>query len=158
MGPGVGKASALATRGKTTDAPATGGDEGPGLPPSVVVLQLPLCHAIGSPSLESFHPQRSSRPTDNTKLTQREVSHFIATAIAAEEEDGFEEEEERGPEEGIEDTASPRASLYSQRQCAVSGSGPSDQPSAATKDPGEPARRPFNPHSMAPSGCVMTAA
>jgi hypothetical protein len=46
-------------------------------------------------SLESFHPRRRNLPVDNTKLTQREASHFIATAIAA-EEDGFEEEEERG--------------------------------------------------------------
>jgi hypothetical protein len=43
---------------------------------------------------------------DNTKLTRREVSHFIATTIAV-EEDGSKEEEERGPEEGIEDAASP---------------------------------------------------
>jgi hypothetical protein len=35
---------------------------------------------------------------DNIKLTQREASHFIAI-----EEDGSKEEEERGPEEGIED-------------------------------------------------------
>jgi hypothetical protein len=41
---------------------------------------------------------------DNTKLTWREASHFIAT----EEEDGSEKEEEKGPEEGIEHVASPR--------------------------------------------------
>jgi hypothetical protein len=52
----------------------------------------------------SFHPRRRSHPEDNTKLTQREASHFITTAIAA--EDGSEEEEEKGPEEGIEDVAS----------------------------------------------------
>ena len=59
------------------------------------------------PSLESFHPQRRNRPVDNTKLTRGEASHFITTAIAA-EEDGSEEEEERGLEEGIEDATSPR--------------------------------------------------
>jgi hypothetical protein len=48
---------------------------------------------------------------DNTKLTWREASHFIATAIAT-EEDGS-EEEERGSKKGIEGVASPRASLYS---------------------------------------------
>jgi hypothetical protein len=44
---------------------------------------------------------------DNTKLTRREVSHFIATTIATKEEDGSKEEEEKGPEEGIEDAMSP---------------------------------------------------
>jgi len=102
----VREALALATQGKTTEARATDGSGGPSLTPSTVVLHLPLCHAIGSSSLESFHHQRSSHPVDNTKLTRREASHFIATAIAA-EEDGF-EEEERGTEEGIEDAASPR--------------------------------------------------
>ena len=58
-------------------------------------------------SLESFHPRRHSRPADNTKLTRREASHFIATTIAT-EEDGSKEEEESGSEEGIEDAASPR--------------------------------------------------
>jgi hypothetical protein len=58
-------------------------------------------------SLESFHPRRSSCLADNTKLTRREATHFIATAIAVEEEDGSEEEEEKGLEEGIEDIASP---------------------------------------------------
>jgi len=47
---------------------------------------------------------------DTTKLTRREASYFIATAITV-EEDGSEEEEERGLEEGIEDAASPRGSL-----------------------------------------------
>jgi hypothetical protein len=50
--------------------------------------------------LESFHPWRSGRPTNNTKLIHREASHFITTAIAI-------EEEEKGPEEGIEDATSP---------------------------------------------------
>ena len=67
--------------------------------------------AVAFPSLESFHPWRSSRLTDNTKLTRRDASHFIAIAIAT-EEDGS-EEEERGSGEGIEDTASPGAPLYS---------------------------------------------
>ena len=62
--------------------------------------------------LESFHPRRRSRSADNTKLTLREASHFIATAIAT-EEDGSEKDEERGAEEGIEDVASPEAPLYS---------------------------------------------
>ena len=57
-------------------------------------------------SLEFFHPRRSSRPTDNTKLTRREALHFIDTAIAI-EEDGSKEEEELGLEEGIEDVVSP---------------------------------------------------
>jgi hypothetical protein len=73
-----------------------------------MVLQLPLCHVISFPLLESFHPRRSSRPADNTKLTRREASHFIATAITTKEEDGSEEEEEKGPEKGIEDIVSPR--------------------------------------------------
>ena len=64
------------------NARASSGKGGPGLPPSAVVLQLPLCHAVGSPSLESFHPRRSSRPEDNTKLTQREASHFIISMVA----------------------------------------------------------------------------
>jgi len=51
----------------------------------------PSCTIVAFPSLESFHPQRSSRPADITKLTQREASHFIAIAIAT-EEDGSEEE------------------------------------------------------------------
>jgi hypothetical protein len=45
----------------------------------------------------------------NTKLTQREVSHFI-TATITPEEAGSKEEEEMGLEEGIEDTASPGGS------------------------------------------------
>ena len=60
----------------------------------------PRCITMALPSLESFHPRRSSRPVDNTKLTQREASHFITTAITA-KEDGSKEEEEKGPEEGI---------------------------------------------------------
>jgi hypothetical protein len=83
---------------------------------------------------------------DNTKLTWREASHFITIAITA-EEDGSEEEEERGLEEGIEDA-----------MCAVSGSGPSDQPSTIIKDLGELARHPFNPRNTPPGGCVMMAA
>ena len=65
----VREALALATQGKTTNAQISGGNGGPGLPPSAMVLQLPLCHVIGSPPLESFHPLRSSRLVDNTKLT-----------------------------------------------------------------------------------------
>ena len=65
----------------------------------------PPCITVAFPSLESFHPRRSSRLVDNTKLTQREASHFITTAIAA-EEDGSEEEEEKGLEEGVEDATS----------------------------------------------------
>jgi hypothetical protein len=38
MSPGVGEALALATQGKTTDARSAGGNEGPGLPSSAVVL------------------------------------------------------------------------------------------------------------------------
>jgi hypothetical protein len=49
--------------------------------------------------LESFHPRRSNRLANNTKLTRREASHFIAITIMAEEEHGSEEEEEKGPEE-----------------------------------------------------------
>jgi hypothetical protein len=64
------------------------------------------CTTVAFPSLESFHPRRSSRPEDNTKLTQREASHFIAIAIAA-EEDGSKKKKRRGAEEGIEDTVSP---------------------------------------------------
>jgi hypothetical protein len=88
---------------------------------------------------------------NNTKLTRREVLHFITTAITT-EEDGSEEEEERGPKEGIEDA--PRG----QRRCTMSGFGPSDQPLAARKDPGKPASHPFNPRNTPPSGCVMIAA
>jgi hypothetical protein len=46
---------------------------------------------------------------DNTKLTWREASCFIAISITT-EEDRFEEEEERGPEEGIENIMSPEGS------------------------------------------------
>ena len=67
----------------------------------------PPCTTMVFPSLESFHPRRSSRLADNTKLTRREASHFIVAAITT-EEDGYEEEEEKGPEEGIEDATSPR--------------------------------------------------
>ena len=67
----------------------------------------PPCTTMVFPSLESFHPRRSSRLADNTKLTRREASHFITTTIAA-KEDGSKEEEERGPMEGIEDATSPR--------------------------------------------------
>jgi hypothetical protein len=45
---------------------------------------------------------------DNTKLTRREVSHFIATTIATEEEARSKEEEEKGLEDVIEDAMSPR--------------------------------------------------
>jgi hypothetical protein len=73
-------------------------------PRSAVEYLSPPHVVVGAASLESFHPQRSSHPVDNTKLTWREASHFIAT----EEEDGSEKEEEKGPEEGIEHVASPR--------------------------------------------------
>jgi hypothetical protein len=83
----------------------------------------------------------------NTKLTQREVSHFITATITT-EEDGSKEEEEMGLEEWIEDTASPGGSPLQPERCAESGFGPSDQPSTVKKGPEELARRPFNPHSM----------
>ena len=71
---------------------------------------LPPPHVVvGVASPESFHPQKSSRPADNTKLTRREASHFIAIAT---EEDGSEEEEESWLEEGIEDIAFLGALLY----------------------------------------------
>jgi hypothetical protein len=62
---------------------------------------------VASTLLESFHPRRISRSAHNTKLIRREALHFITIAIAAKEEDGSEEEEEKGPEEGIEDATSP---------------------------------------------------
>jgi hypothetical protein len=75
-------------------------------PRSAAKYLLPPRVVVGVASLESFHPRRSSRPADNTKLTRREASHFITTAITAEKEDGSEEEEERGPEERIKDVVS----------------------------------------------------
>ena len=75
--------------------------------PRSITEYLPPHHVVvGATSLESFHPRRCYRPVDNTKLTRREATHFITTAIAT-KEDGSKEEEERGLEEGIEDTTSP---------------------------------------------------
>ena len=75
--------------------------------PHSISEYLPPPHVVvGAASLESFHPQSSSCPTDNKKLTRREASHFIATAIAA-EEDGS-EKKKRGAEERIKDAMSPR--------------------------------------------------
>ena len=91
-----------------------------------VVEYLPPPHVVvGATLLESFHPRRRSRLVDNTKLTQRKASHFIATTIAA-EEDGSEEEEERGQRKGLKTPCPPGASLYSQRSCTVSSFKPSD--------------------------------
>ena len=82
-------------RGSIEGGSARGKDSVPGRDP-----HPSPCAAMVFPSLESFHPRRSSRLVDNTKLTLREASHFITTAITA-EEDGSKEEEEKGPEEGI---------------------------------------------------------
>jgi hypothetical protein len=62
-----------------------------------------------------------------------------------------------GRRKGLKTPCPLGASLYSQRRCAMSSSGPSDQPSAATKDPEELARRPFNPRSTPLGGCMMIA-
>ena len=115
-------------------------------PPSRAAMAFPL--------LESFHPRRSSRLADTTKLTRREVSHFMATTIVA-KEDGSEKKKRGVWRKGLNTPRPLVASLYSQRRCTVSSSGPSDQPSAATKDPWESARHPFNPRSMPLGGCMM---
>ena len=91
---------------------------------------------------------------NNTKLTRREVSHFIATAIAT-KEDGS-EKKRGGQRKGLNMPRPLAVSLYSQRWCIMSGSRPSNQPSAATKDLGEPARHPFNPRNMPQGGYMMT--
>jgi hypothetical protein len=59
------------------------------------------CTTVAFPSLESFHPQRSSHPEDNTKLTQREASHFITIAIAAEEDGSEKKKKRRGWRKGL---------------------------------------------------------
>jgi hypothetical protein len=48
---------------------------------------------------------------DNTKLTWREASCFIAISITT-EEDRFEEEEERGQRKGLKTPCPPGAPLY----------------------------------------------
>jgi hypothetical protein len=126
--------------------------------PRSAVEYLPPPHVVvGAASLESFHPQRSSHPVDNTKLTWRKALHFITTTIATKEEDGSEKVKRRGQRKGLNTLRPLGASIYSQRWCAMSGSRPSDQPSVATKDLGELARRPFNPYSTPLGGCVMMA-
>jgi hypothetical protein len=117
----------------------------------VLTLNPPSVHYCGLPHTGVLPPSKTKTPVDNTKLTRREASHFIAVDIvaAAIEEDGSEEKKKKrgGTEEGIKDVASPRGSLYSQRAVRCEQIWPSDQPSTATKDPRKPARHHSNPHN-----------
>jgi len=95
--------------GGSTVTWAAGRLGGARFPPSAAVLHPFPRSAVDFPSLGSSHPRRSNHPADLDRLTWREASHFIV-AIAT--EDGS-ERKKKGPEEGIEDAASPGAPLYS---------------------------------------------
>jgi hypothetical protein len=66
-------------------------------------------------------------PVDNTNLTRREASHFIAVDIvaAAIEEDGSEEKKKRGGRrKGLRTSHPLGAPFIAKGRCAVSRSGP----------------------------------